>query len=171
MENQSEKPVICFLCTGNAARSVMARIMFEKRAPNYLAIGAGTLVLEGHPMSQRTRKALERFEISDHAHRSSQFGEKHLGVDLVVAMEPSHIEWIRRNFPEVAPRAATLPRLVRELPEEGSLVERIMKLDLAEVEIESWEEVVDPASGDQEIFDSCAIEIDRLIDQLIDRLP
>ena len=46
-----------------------------------------------------------------------------------------------------------------------------MKLNLAEVEIESWEEVVDPASGDQEIFDSCAIEIDRLIDQLIDRLP
>ena len=86
-------------------------------------------------------------------------------------MEPSHIEWIRRNFPEVAPRAATLPRLVRDLPKEGSLVERIMKLNLAEVEIESWEEVVDPASGDQEIFDSCAAEIDRLIDQLIDRLP
>ena len=86
MENQSEKPVICFLCTGNAARSVIARIMFEKRAPNYVAIGAGTLVLEGHPMSQRTRKALERFEISDPSHRSSQFGEKHTGVDLIVAM-------------------------------------------------------------------------------------
>ena len=171
MENQSEKPVICFLCTGNAARSVMARIMFEKRAPNYVSVGAGTLVLEGHPMSQRTRKALERFEISDPTHRSSQFGERHTGVDLVVAMEPSHIEWIRRNFPEVATRAATLPRLVRELPKEGSLVERVMKLNLAEVEVESWEEVVDPASGDQEIFDSCAAEIDRLINQLIDRLP
>ena len=58
MENQSEKPVICFLCTGNAARSVMARIMFEKRAPNYVAIGAGTLVLEGHPMSQEQEKHL-----------------------------------------------------------------------------------------------------------------
>ena len=171
MENQSEKPVICFLCTGNAARSVIARIMFEKRAPNYVAIGAGTLVLEGHPMSQRTRKALERFEISDPTHRSSQFGEKHTGVDLVVAMEPSHIAWIRRNFPEVASRAATLPRLVRELPKVGSLLERVMELNLAEVEIEPWEEVVDPASGDQEIFHACAAEIDQLIDQLIDRLP
>jgi protein-tyrosine-phosphatase len=145
--------------------------MFEKRAPNYVAIGAGTLVLEGHPMSQRTRKALERFEISDPTHRSSQFGEKHTGVDLVVAMEPSHIAWIRRNFPEVAPRSATLPRLVRDLSEEGPLVERIMKLNLAEVEIESWEEVLDPASGDQEIFDVCAAEIDQLINELIDRLP
>ena len=86
-------------------------------------------------------------------------------------MEPSHIEWIRKNFPEVAQRTATLPRLVRDLTEEGSLTERIMKLDLAEVNIESWEEVVDPASGDQEEFDKCANEIDRLINELIHRLP
>jgi len=171
MEEEVEKPVICFLCTGNAARSVIARIMFEKRAPNYVAIGAGTLVLEGHPMSQRTRKALERFEISDPTHRSTQFGQKHLGVDLIVAMEPSHIEWIRKNFPEVAERAATLPRLVRDLTEEGSFKERIMKLDLAKVDIEPWEEVVDPASGDQEEFDKCANQIDRLINELINRLP
>ena len=85
-------------------------------------------------------------------------------------MEPSHIEWIRKNFPEVAQRTATLPRLVRDLTEEGSLTERIMKLDLAEVNIESWEEVVDPASGDQEEFDKCANEIDRLINELIHRL-
>ena len=168
---EEEKPVICFLCTGNAARSVMARIMFEKRVSNYIAIGAGTLVLEGHPMSQRTRKALERFGISDPTHRSTQFGQKHVGVDLIVAMEPSHIEWIRKNFPEVAQRTATLPRLVRDLTEEGSLTERIMKLDLAEVNIESWEEVLDPASGDQEEFDKCAFEIDRLIIELILRHP
>ena len=86
-------------------------------------------------------------------------------------MEPSHIEWIRKNFPEVAQRTATLPRLVRDLTEEGSLTERIMKLDLAEVNIVSWEEVVDPASGDQEEFDKCANEIDRLINELIHRLP
>ena len=86
-------------------------------------------------------------------------------------MEPSQIEWIRKNFPEVAQRTATLPRLVRDLTEEGSLTERIMKLDLAEVNIESWEEVVDPASGDQEEFDKCANEIDRLINELINRLP
>ena len=171
MEEEIEKPVICFLCTGNAARSVMARIMFEKRAPNYVAVGAGTLVLEGHPMSQRTRKALGRFEISDPTHRSTQFGQKHLGVDLIVAMEPSHIECIRKNFPEVAERAATLPRLVRDLTEEGSFKERIMKLDLAKVDIEPWEEVVDPASGDQEEFDKCANQIDRLINELINRLP
>jgi len=53
----------------------------------------------------------------------------------------------------------------------GSLLERVMELNLAEVEIESWEEVVDPASGDQEIFHACATEIDRLINQLIARLP
>ena len=119
IEVRWKKKTSYILCTSNAARSVMARIMFEKRVSNYIAIGAGTLVLEGHPMSQRTRKALERFGISDPTHRSTQFGQKHVGVDLIVAMEPSHIEWIRKNFPEVAQRTAT-PRLVRDLTEEGS---------------------------------------------------
>ena len=52
------RPVVCFVCTGNAARSVMARRMFAELAPGYRATSAGTLVLEGHPMSSRTRSAL-----------------------------------------------------------------------------------------------------------------
>ena len=32
-----------------------------------------------------------------------------------------------------------------------------------EVEIEEWEEVVDPAAGDQDVFDRCAEELEGLI--------
>jgi len=111
------RPVVCFLCTGNAARSVMARVMFADRAPGYRAVAAGTLVLEGHPMSQRTRLALADLNLSDMDHRSRQFGDEHAGSDLIVAMEPGHVAWIRRHHPEVAARTATLPRLVRHLPQ------------------------------------------------------
>jgi|TARA_B100001105_G_scaffold89460_1_gene71095 protein-tyrosine-phosphatase len=163
-------PTICFLCTGNAARSVMARAMFADRAPGYRSVGAGTLVIEGLPMSNRTRTAMAGLGVADPDHRSSQFGADHAGADLVVAMEPGHVAWIRRHHPEVADRTATLPRLVRDLPPEGPLEERLASLGLATVEIGEWEEVVDPASGEQADFDACAATLDDLVATLVDLL-
>ena len=44
-------------------------------------------------------------------------------------------------------------------------------LGLATVGVEPWEEVVDPASGDQAVFDDCAVELHGLIEALAARLP
>ncbi|MCP4794350.1 MAG: hypothetical protein GY882_13630 [Actinomycetia bacterium] len=165
------RPVVCFVCTGNAARSVMARRMFAELAPGYRATSAGTLVLEGHPMSSRTRSALRDHGLADPDHRSRQFGDEQAAADLIVVMEPDHVAWIRRHHPEAADRTATLPRLIRDLSETGPLAERVASLDLAGVEVESWEEVVDPAAGDQAVFDTCAAEIRLLVEALAGRLP
>jgi len=165
-------PTVCFLCTGNAARSVMARAMFAQRSDGYRAIGAGTLVLEGLPMSHRTRTAMAAHGLTDPDHRSRQFGIDHVDVDLVVAMEPAHIAWIRRNYPTVSWRTATFPRLIRDLPtpDAGDLGTRLASMGLAKIEVGDWEEVVDPASGDQIDFDNCAATLDRLVDKLVERL-
>lgn len=164
---------ILFLCTGNAARSVMATIMFRARTEGYAVSGAGTHVVEGHPMSVRTRRALERHGLEDRTHRSRQLWRDHASeATVIVAMAPEHVAWVRQNQPHAAARTATIKRLVRDLPsaEGATLAERVAALRLAEVELGDWEEVVDPAAGEQPVFDACADELDRLVDELISAL-
>ena len=163
---------IVFLCTGNAARSVMATIMFRDRCDAYQVSGAGTFVVEGHPMSVRTRRALERHGLADHTHRSRQMWRVDSEATLVVAMAPEHVRWVRANHPDASSRTATLKRLVTLLPGvQGvpgvSLESRVAALALGEIEPADWEEVVDPAAGEQPVFDECADELDTLITELI----
>ena len=64
-------------------------------------------------------------------------------------------------------RTATLRRLARDLPlGSGSLADRISALDLADVELEEWEDVIDPAGGDLPEFEECAREINALLGTL-----
>ena len=57
----TERPMVTMVCTGNAARSVMAALLLRDRlgddGPVEVA-SAGTLVLPGHPMSTRTAPRL-----------------------------------------------------------------------------------------------------------------
>ena len=54
---------VTMVCTGNAARSVMAALLLRDRLGPDASIevaSAGTLVLPDQPMSVRTRNALQR---------------------------------------------------------------------------------------------------------------
>jgi protein-tyrosine-phosphatase len=119
-------------------------------------------------MSLRTRGALAALGVSNHAHRSRQLSSDDLRhADLVVAMAREHVQFVRRVHPEAAPRTATLKRLARDLPPaSGSIAERVAFLRLDTVELEHWEDVDDPAGGDEIVFHECAREIRTLLDQL-----
>jgi protein-tyrosine-phosphatase len=164
-------PVV-FLCTGNAARSVMGGAALAAHLPDWHVTTAGTLVVEGQPMSWRTKAALDAVGLEAPHHRSRQATAADLGhAALVIALAPEHVLWVRRTHPEAAPRTATLRRLARDLPgDDAPLGTRVAGLGLATVELGDWEEVVDPGGGDAAAFAACAVEVVDLVAALAPRL-
>jgi protein-tyrosine-phosphatase len=135
-------------------------------------ITAGTHVIEGMPMSWRTRDALAGIGVRADGHRSHQLRDGDVSVaDLVVALAGEHVTYVRRRHPDAAGKTATLKRLVRDLdPDPWPLAERLDALELDTVALASWEDVADPAGGDLPEFEACVAEIDALLTRLLPRL-
>jgi protein-tyrosine-phosphatase len=161
-----------FVCTGNAARSVMGGAVLALTGPDVDVTTVGTHVVEGQPISWRTRDALASIGLKADTHRSRQLSDVDVRTsDLIVAFEAIHVGYVRRNFPEAAGKTATLKYLVDHLaPAGGTLDSRLAQLDLAAVDLELQEDVVDPAGGEVDDYKACAAEVDYLVRELLPRL-
>lgn len=172
---------IVTLCTGNAARSVMASFVLEayaaERGIEVEVVGAGTHAIEGQPMSVRTKAAIEAVpRIGSPAlgrHRSHQLTEADVAwADVVVAMERDHLRYVRRIHGDLgAAKTTTLPELDRCLPQGAApLADRIAALRLVDVALDHLGEVDDPAGGDPAVYVACALQIAAHLDRVLERL-
>ena len=164
-------PHVLFLCTGNAARSVMAGAMLEARRLAVRVTTAGTHVIEHQPISIRTRHALAAMGL--HASVAPQPPAHRRGrgaADLVVAMAGEHVSYVRRRHPHGADRTATLPYLATICRGRRTAATRVAALGLAGVDPAGQGDVADPAGGDDEDYVACAVELAALIGELVPRL-
>jgi protein-tyrosine-phosphatase len=154
------------LCTGNAARSVMLGYMLktlsDESGEDWAIRTAGTLVSEGHAMSGRTRDALLRIpELGHHrvnAHRSHPLSADDVEwSDVILAMEASHVLFVRNRFPDAVPKTVVFGQYLREAPLNAAVVEQVNLV--ASFDPDPIYDVGDPAGGDQDIYDACADQL------------
>jgi protein-tyrosine phosphatase len=166
------------LCTGNAARSVMAGFMLDVLAEGrpgdpLRVVTAGTHTIDGQPMGMRTRTALTRLpamaDVDFRRHRSRQVhGVDLVHAELVVVMEADHVRFVRRQFPDAAAKTATIRHLCTQLPAAPpGLVERVASLDLAAVELDDADDVLDPAGEEADVYAACVDELWELCQSLV----
>ena len=165
-------PHVVFLCTGNAARSVMAGVMLEASGAEVRVTTAGTHVIEHQPMSIRTRLALGAVGLEVPDHRSRQLTDSHIDdADIVVAMAAEHVHFVRRRHPAGAAHTATIRYLAQHLPGGPEpLDRRVAAMGLERVDPDSQGDVTDPAGGDEEDYVACARQLSALMAELAPRL-
>lgn len=146
---------ILFVCTGNTCRSPLAEALLRReatrRAMKVEVSSAGTLAVEGTPASRHSMRAATRREADLSRHRSRPLTRDIVDdADQVLAMTPTHLRWLRREYGRELNLALVTDCLPIGDPERGA-------------------PVTDPIAGGEEEYEAVAAVLERCVSALLDR--
>ncbi|UPG87764.1 low molecular weight phosphotyrosine protein phosphatase [Luteibacter aegosomatis] len=103
---------ILIVCVGNICRSPTAEYVLRHRLGDRARIGsAGLSAMVGYPVEPTALALLREHGIDGEAHRARQLDARLLREsDLVLAMERSHVDTIRRLAPESSGKVSMMDR-------------------------------------------------------------
>ncbi len=149
---QFAKPIIAVVCTGNTCRSPMAEVMLRERFRQktgredaVLVVSAGVSAMPGGGAAQQAVEAMSQRGLDLTGHSSRPLDERLIELaDLVLTMTGQHREAIVARWPHAAGRVKTLRH-------DGS-------------------DVSDPIGAPQEVYATCAAQIDEQLGQWVETL-
>ena len=140
----------------------MLSAIAEESGEQWSVRTAGTLVAEGSAMSSRTRAALLGIdglgERRYGAHRSHQINEDDVEwADVILASEADHVRYVRAQFDDANSKTVQLVQFVRRAPIDVAFADQLAAV--SDLDPSPAFDVVDPAGGDQAVYDACASQL------------
>lgn len=158
---------VLFVCTGNVCRSPFAERLLAARAPHLLVTSRGTYSLTGSAMDADMAAELRARGGDPAGFVSRPLTAADLDADLVLAMEPAHLDVIRDEQPTALLRSGLLGHV-------GSLAALASEHPLTVRDVRSWSRsarsadgsIADPYRRGRRAAARAATEMDDLVELL-----
>lgn len=149
--------IICFVCTGNICRSAMAHHYLQKRLydvrkqNDVIVNSCGTNAYTGDKITEFACQAIASYGVDAKNHRATNIYESDiLKSDLILCMTNSHKKNIINIYPGLKNKVFTLKEYVGN--------------------DDSYDDIDDPWGYGINVYNSCAAEIVKYVDKLIDKI-
>lgn len=155
---------ILIVCTGNSCRSVMAqwllrKFLKERGCEDIEVLSAGIGTMPGMMASPNTIEVMKQEGIDVSAHRAQFVTEEMIKkADLILGMQPIHIETVLDMVPEAKDKARLLLEYAYE-SEEG--VDAGAPTNLV---------VFDPIGKPKEVYESVLLTIKDAVERVVKRI-